>query len=108
METLLTESMISSFSSSGLLPGSFTGPAGNFRHNGTQLVLIEYHAPRCGVPGSGIASFLYRLDRSQNIHGRVKLRRTRPILEFVSDGSVACKCVINCYEGKIVESFYVP
>lgn len=48
MDTLLTESMISGFSSSGfydfwLLQGS-SGPAGNFRQNGTQLVLLEYHA----------------------------------------------------------------
>jgi hypothetical protein len=49
METLLTESMISNFSSSGLLLGSFlrkrsSETAGDFRQNGTQLELIEYHA----------------------------------------------------------------
>jgi hypothetical protein len=56
MDTLLTESMISSFSSSGLRflgfyreasSGSFLlETAGNFRQNGTQLELIEYHAGR--------------------------------------------------------------
>src|ERR1017187_2570588 len=51
METLLTESMISSFSSSGLLLGSFfrkrsSETAGNFSQNRTQLELIEYHASR--------------------------------------------------------------
>jgi hypothetical protein len=50
METLLTESMISDFSSS-LLQGSSSGSVllklrGNFRQNGTQLELIEYHAKR--------------------------------------------------------------
>jgi hypothetical protein len=48
METLLTESMISNFSSSGLLLGTSSGSVllklrGNFRQNGTQLELIEYH-----------------------------------------------------------------
>jgi hypothetical protein len=52
METLLTESMISDFSSS-LLQGSSSGSVllklrGNFRQNGTQLELIEYHAPTDG------------------------------------------------------------
>jgi hypothetical protein len=51
METLLTESMISSFSSSGLLQESLFRKLslelrGNFRQNGTQLELIEYHAGR--------------------------------------------------------------
>jgi hypothetical protein len=55
MDTLLTESMISGFSSSGFYreasSGSFLlelfpGTAGNFRQNGTQLVLLEYHARR--------------------------------------------------------------
>jgi hypothetical protein len=53
METLLTESMVSGFSSSALLQGSsfrklssgsFSETAGNFRQNGTQLELLEYHA----------------------------------------------------------------
>src|ERR1700730_18102019 len=54
METLLTESMICSFSSSGLLQGSSLRELssgsfsmklrGNFRQNGTQLELTEYHA----------------------------------------------------------------
>jgi hypothetical protein len=49
METLLTESMISGFSSSALRLGSASGSVhlklrGNFRQNGTQLVEIEYHA----------------------------------------------------------------
>jgi hypothetical protein len=53
METLLTDSMISVFSSSGLLLEASSGSllreafslktAGNFRQNGTQLELIEYH-----------------------------------------------------------------
>jgi hypothetical protein len=53
METSLTESMIGCFSSSGLLFSgllqgsffrkSFSETAGNFRQNGTQLELIEYH-----------------------------------------------------------------
>src|ERR1700693_4213126 len=48
METLLTESMISGCSSSGLQLGNFfrkrfSETAGNFRQNGTQLELIEYH-----------------------------------------------------------------
>src|SRR5580700_7990409 len=51
METLLTESMISSFSSSGLLLGTSSGSVllklrGNFRQNGTQLTSLEYHAAR--------------------------------------------------------------
>jgi len=58
MDTLLTESMISGFSSLGLLRSGFYREAsseaffwklllelrGNFRQNGTQLVLLEYHA----------------------------------------------------------------
>jgi hypothetical protein len=53
MDTLVTESMISCFSSSGFYgeasSGSFLLEAflelrGNFRQNGTQLVLLEYHA----------------------------------------------------------------
>src|SRR5579863_706293 len=39
METLLTESMISRFSSSGYFRN-----CGKFRQDGTQLVLLEYHA----------------------------------------------------------------
>src|ERR1700678_92209 len=44
METLLTESMGSGFFLSRFYREACSGPAGNFRQNGTQLELIEYHA----------------------------------------------------------------
>jgi hypothetical protein len=50
MDTLLTESMISGFSSFGFFREASSGSfllelRGNFRQNGTQLVILEYHAP---------------------------------------------------------------